>query len=289
MKLSIITINYNNLEGLRKTIESVVNQTWQEFEWIIVDGGSTDGSKELIEETSSQIISCGWSIKHFSEIEDFVVQSFDTKTIVPHCLKWCSEKDKGVYNAMNKGILNSYGKYLLFLNSGDTLYNNTVLESVNVLGWETDIIYGACQVLSPKLSVWDVPEEKVNALLFVKGSLPHQSIFFKKDLFIKFGLYDETLHIASDWKFCIDSLIFGNSTFRHVPLIISTYEGDGLSTNYELLKKERASVLQSHFPVSIIQDLELACSLKEVQKYSFSRFLYSVVYRMANFWNMVHN
>src|SRR5690606_20733259 len=95
--LTIITINLNNLEGLKTTIESVLSQTWQEFEYIVIDGGSTDGGKEYIESQKT------------------------------HLNYWVSEPDKGIYNAMNKGILKSSGKYLLFLNSGDHLYDNQSL------------------------------------------------------------------------------------------------------------------------------------------------------------------
>ena len=90
MRLSIITINYNNREGLRKTIESVVNQTYRNFEYIIIDGGSTDGSVEVVKEYADRI-------------------SY-----------WVSEPDNGIYNAMNKGVLAANGKYIQFLNSGDT-------------------------------------------------------------------------------------------------------------------------------------------------------------------------
>ena len=98
MKLSIITINYNNLAGLQKTIESVVSQTFRDFEWIVIDGGSVDGSRELIERYAN---------------------SFSY---------WVSEPDKGIYNAMNKGIVVAKGDYLLFLNSGDWLCDEMALE-----------------------------------------------------------------------------------------------------------------------------------------------------------------
>ena len=100
MKLSIITINYNNRDGLQKTIDSVVSQTYKNFEWIIIDGGSTDGSKELIEQYQD------------------------------HCAYWCSEPDKGIYNAMNKGIEKAIGDYSLFLNSGDRLHDDTVIDKI---------------------------------------------------------------------------------------------------------------------------------------------------------------
>ena len=89
MKLSIITVNLNNLEGLKKTYESVVCQTFTDYEWLVIDGGSTDGSREFIEEHQDKFA------------------------------YWCSEPDKGIYNAMNKGIVRAKGEYLNFMNSGD--------------------------------------------------------------------------------------------------------------------------------------------------------------------------
>ena len=99
-KISIITVNYNDREGLKKTIESVINQTWQDFEFIIIDGGSTDGSREVIEQYKDKI--------------DY----------------WISEPDKGIYNAMNKGIKAASGEFLLFLNSGDRLIDKNITEKV---------------------------------------------------------------------------------------------------------------------------------------------------------------
>ena len=97
LKLTIITINYNNLEGLKRTVESVVNQTWQELEYIVIDGGSTDGSAAFL-------ASCSDTIDY-----------------------WVSEPDNGIYNALNKGIQKATGEYLLFLNSGDHFYSDEVL------------------------------------------------------------------------------------------------------------------------------------------------------------------
>ena len=108
MKLSVITINYNNRDGLRKTIESVVNQTCRDFEYIIIDGGSTDGSVDVIKQYADRI--------------DY----------------WVSEPDKGIYHAMNKGIAVAHGEYLNFMNSGDCFYESTVVENVLQL---KDMVY----------------------------------------------------------------------------------------------------------------------------------------------------
>ena len=110
MFLSIITVNFNNKKGLIQTIETVVNQECKDFEWIIVDGGSTDGSVEVIQD----------HIKHV----DF----------------WVSELDQGVYDAMNKGIKVATGDYILFLNSGDYFYTNEATKIINSLESNTDFI-----------------------------------------------------------------------------------------------------------------------------------------------------
>lgn len=112
MKLSIITVNLNNLEGLKRTYESVVCQTFTDYEWIVIDGGSTDGSREFIEQHQDKFA------------------------------YWCSEPDKGIYNAMNKGIIHAQGEYLNFMNSGDCLACEETLARVLVPNHTEDIIYG---------------------------------------------------------------------------------------------------------------------------------------------------
>ena len=118
MKLSIITVNLNNAGGLQKTIESVVTQTWLDFELIIVDGDSTDGSVEVIQ-----------------QFNDSAIPQFH----------WVSEPDSGVYQAMNKGIRMAQGEYLLFLNSGDFLVDSNVLSQVFKFGFSADILFGKCR------------------------------------------------------------------------------------------------------------------------------------------------
>ena len=119
-KLSIITINRNNAAGLRKTIESVVSQTYTDFEYIIIDGASTDGSVEVIKEYAEATLPCGEGLGER--------------------LYWVSEPDKGIYNAMNKGILKAQGEYLLFLNSGDWLVDKDVIKSFIDLNIINDIV-----------------------------------------------------------------------------------------------------------------------------------------------------
>jgi len=223
-KLSIITVNYNNLEGLKKTVESIVNQTWQEFEYIVIDGGSTDGSKEYLESQSTKI--------------DY----------------WVSEPDKGVYNAMNKGIAKATGEYLLFLNSGDVLYNNNVLlETKKALLLDMDIVYGDLWIISGLDKGFRNRYPDFIDFPFLKQtSLGHPSTFVKKKIFYTYGLYRTDLKIVSDWAFFIK--VLGKHEVSHCKIdhIIATFYEGGLSTSTVYHKQhieERKKVLLEMFDV----------------------------------------
>jgi len=219
-KLTIITINYNNLEGLKRTMESVVSQTWQEFEYIVIDGGSTDGSAEYIERQSE------------------------------HLDYWVSEPDKGIYNAVNKGIAKAGGEYLLFLNSGDHLYSATVLAENHSAIKEKDLIYFTIEVKGDATKEIVSYPEKLRFSDFYYGTLCHQSTFIKKALFSKFGLYDENLKIVSDWKFFILAVFKHHCSYLKVDSILTTYYLDGISSdeaNKRIFYEEKQEVLNSDF------------------------------------------
>lgn len=222
MKLSIITINYNNKAGLQKTIDSVVCQTWRDFEWIIIDGGSTDGSKELIEQYQ----------QHFAY--------------------WCSEPDKGVYNAMNKGIDHAKGEYLLFLNSGDALYDKDVLQKVADQKSDTDIITGQVERMDnhQPLRVYD---ESILMQLY-RDTLNHQGTFIKRTLFDDLR-YDESLKVVSDWKFWLETIIWRNASVDTIDLFVAKQDMTGISVNDELHRKERELIIKSLFPPIILKEL----------------------------------
>ena len=213
MKLSIITINYNNKSGLQKTIDSVTCQTWHDFEWIVIDGGSTDGSKELIEQ----------------------YQRFFAY--------WCSEPDKGVYNAMNKGIEKAKGEYLLFLNSGDCLHEITVLETVLSNTMEDDILYGSLNFVSSTGHKIIHYPEKLSLHYFFCYSIGHPSSFIRTSLLKKCG-YREDLKIVSDWCKFIEWFREGKS-FRRIQVVVSDFDTTGLSSSNEtLIGQERTLVLE---------------------------------------------
>lgn len=232
--LSIITVNLNDVEGLSMTMTSIFKQSWQEFEYIIIDGGSTDGSKEYIEKFNDRI---------------------DT---------WVSEKDTGIYNAMNKGIKAATGKYLLFLNSGDWLYNNTVLSyiSENLKG-EEDFIYGdIIKIFKGGTEVVEKGSNNITLKTFLEGSINHQALFVNKKVFELFGLYDEKYSIVSDWKLNLLALGLNDSSLKYVNQTISFYPLNGLSMDFALRDKERKQVIEDLIPDSVLKDYELHINKK---------------------------
>lgn len=217
MRFSIITINYNNKDGLIRTINSVISQTNTFYEYIIIDGGSTDGSVGIIKKYKKYI--------HY----------------------WVSEKDKGVYNAMNKGIAVAKGDYCIFMNSGDCFHSPNALNAVE--HYQEDIICGQVSTFpsghhKPTISLVDL----------MRISLPHQAMFIKRELLIKHP-YDEKYKILSDWKFCLETIVIGNCSFRTTEDVIADYESGGISTNSNgLLPKERELILKELFPSRILAD-----------------------------------
>ena len=266
MKLSIITINYNNKEGLQKTIDSVVCQTWHDFEWIVIDGGSSDGSKELIEQYQ----------QHFSY--------------------WCSEPDKGVYNAMNKGIDHAHGDYVNFMNSGDAFHDDEVLKSIFEKELYGDILIGQVNCVGKDLIVnrldnggCDIGWKRVNE------GFCHQGTFSRLKM-LKVYPFDENLKIASDWKFWCQTIMFDNCSIQDLDMIVTDYDMTGISSNTEndeLQLKERELIKQSLFPPRILKELQdyqtlrntpYVYGMKYIEKCNYVIFLFfrkliSLVYR----------
>lgn len=231
MKLTIITINYNNAAGLQRTVDSVLLQTYADFEFIIVDGASTDGSKQILEHLQQE--------KQAGNI------------LFP--LTIISEPDAGIYNAMNKGIRLAKGEYCLFLNSGDCLAVADTLQNVSLETFMEDIVYGIQLVekdnqLQPCLSY--APED-ISFRNFIHSSLPHQCTFIRRELFTNVGLYNENNKIVSDWEFNMLALFKYNVSLKKITVPIAVYDTTGISSNpeYKLLQeKEKQQVLECYFP-----------------------------------------
>nr|WP_302831233.1 glycosyltransferase family 2 protein [uncultured Bacteroides sp.] len=234
MKISIITINYNNADGLVQTIESVKRQTFSDYEWIVIDGGSTDGSKEVILKNQ----------KLFSY--------------------WCSEKDNGVYNAMNKGIRRAVGNYLFFLNSGDYFHDSTVLEDVkHFLESGEDIVYGDLLLSGGELDGKElISPDLLDIEFFFKTTIGHQACFIKRPL-LQESLYNENLKLVSDFEFLVKKIVFEDASYKHVRRIISVYDVCGISSDGETCIREREDVLHALFPSMVYDALRTSCDFKQ--------------------------
>lgn len=241
MKLSIITINYNNKDGLRKTMESVSFQSFSDFEFVVVDGGSSDGSADLLNEFGA-MISYG-----------------------------ISEPDHGVYQAMNKGIRYAHGDYLLFLNSGDWLFDDMVIEEFLNRGFTEDIVDGnVCILYGNRQMVDESPlTGKADFDFFFHYSLWHQAAFIRKDAFEKYGYYDESFRIVGDWDFFMRAICFRGATYAHWDRTVSYYPFDGISSikeNESLKNSERERGLLKYLPKTVVDSYATLGKEKEAVK-----------------------
>ena len=251
MKLSIITINYNDATGLKKTLDSVAKQTSCNFEHIIIDGASTDGSVEIIREYESTLA---------SNLSPFASR-----------LKWLSEPDKGIYNAMNKGIKMATGDYLLFLNSGDCLVDDEVVEHFVLCDNREDIISGGT-LLGYEEQRKKFPPKQLTFELFVNDSLMHAATFIKRNLFEKYGLYNENHRIVSDWEFFVKVLINNSCSYARIDRLISLFDMTGISNQSShsvLHEQEREEVINTMMPyLKPVYD-ELIDKRKICEEYQF--------------------
>lgn len=263
MRYSIITINFNNREGLKFTIESVKNQTFKDFEFIIIDGGSTDGSVEVIKQHAN------------------------------HLTYWVSEKDNGIYNAMNKGVKIAKGDYCLFLNSGDYFYNNCVLEAMAKDINQEDLIIG--KVITAKGTIVSPPPHReISFYHLFSGAIPHQGAFIKTEL-LKSTPYDENLKITADWKFFIQVIIFRNCSVKYTNEIITIYDTNGISSqNIEEMEKEKEEVLSTLIPLRIIIDYKwmkksecktMSLMPKLKMHYTIDRLMYKICHFILSITN----
>jgi glycosyltransferase involved in cell wall biosynthesis len=225
--LSIITINKNNSVGLQKTIRSVINQTFSDLEYIVIDGKSTDGSVAIIQEFAD-------SINY-----------------------WVSENDSGIYHAMNKALQLSSGTYCLFLNSGDYLYENSTLQTVFAKKQISDILYGNMLIdwNNGSLTVGRMPQ-RITLKHMIKDTLWHPVSFIKRNLFEKLGGYDESLSIAADYDFFLKAIFVEQASLAYLNQVISVFTVDGISSlpsNQMTLREERNKIQKRYFSASLIE------------------------------------
>lgn len=258
MKLSIITINRNNAAGLEKTMRSVAAQTFKEFEYIVVDGASTDGSVEVIKKLEPDFAS----------------------------LKWVSEPDSGIYNAMNKGMRMASGEYIQILNSADCLASEDVIErmlsALENSGYPS-ILYGnmiKCFPDGRKMVDKSFKGQEITMLGMYTGTLNHDPAYIRRGLFDKYGFYDESLKIVSDWKWYLQALIFGGEKPEYVDLDVTLFDMTGISeTNKELDRSERKQVLDQLFPKAVLADYErFAFPIEQMKRLQRHPWAYKMVW-----------
>ena len=220
MKLSIITINYNDIVGLKKTIESILIQTWRDFEWIVIDGGSTDGSREVLEKYK----------EHFSY--------------------WCSEPDQGIYNAINKGLLHAKGDYINCMNAGDTFYAPDTLEKVFHTPHNVDIIYGDWMQVYPEEQYVMHEPYPIDLHAFLHQNICHQAMFVKTNILKNKG-FDESYKLLADYARWTE-LFLQNASVTYVNCIVCRYDMSGVSNNSsKLCKAENKRILEELIPMCL--------------------------------------
>lgn len=239
--VSIITVNYNNKNGLLKTIKSVISQTYSNIEFIIIDGASSDGSKELI------------------------------KDYIDFLTYWVSEKDNGIYDAMNKGIVKAKGKYCLFLNSGDYFCNSKILSDIfNNNTYDVDLLIGRQKFINNNGKISFAPKlrvEEINMSFFLSSTLPHQATFIKRDLLNKIGMYNTDYRIVSDCIFWIEAIVKEKCTFSIIPQFISYMETGGVSNNIDKCRIEMGNYFMNCLlEGSLTWDDIFKCTLKSRQQ-----------------------
>lgn len=259
MKLSIITITYNNAEGLRKTLASVASQTFRDFEHIIVDGGSTDDSVEIIREYTSANGAQGGGCQTGQKS-----QTGRTKECPQ--IRWISEKDKGIYDAQNKGIRLAHGEYCYFLNAGDTFCNEHVLElifkpltfNLSPLTSTPDILYGNEIIVDGNGQRVGIARGVANPSFvgLYNSCMKHQASFIRRELFEQYGMYDPDMRICADFDWFFRVIAFHDDvTLQYKDVDIAYFENTGLSYHApELCAKERQQILNRYMSKRMQRD-----------------------------------
>lgn len=219
-KISIITVVFNDKEGFDKTIKSIINLQYPEKEIIVIDGNSTDGTKEIILQN------------------------------LGYLSKWVSEKDNGIYDAMNKGLEMATGEYVWFINAGDLVYDPDILEHL-FKGNEllADVYYGETLIVSKEAEVLGLRKKQLPKQLswhsFINGmTVCHQSVIIKREIAPK---YDTSYKFSADYLWVL-SCLKQAKTIVNTNRILSIFQEGGATTqNRNKSLKERYAIMKEHF------------------------------------------
>lgn len=218
---SVITVCRNEAKNIRKTCNSILGQTFDSFEWIVIDGGSMDGTVNILGEYRDRI-----------------------EVLV-------SEPDSGIYNAMNKGVARARGEYLVFMNGGDQFSNKDVLLEVSKVP-RKDFIFGDVALeIENERTISRSPDILSRHYLMTHG-VPHQACYFRRILFEKYGNYDEQFRISSDYELIVRFLYKHQSSFHHISQVLSTVNREGISCDpkYRMARKfEAHRIRKKYYPI----------------------------------------
>lgn len=211
-RISVVTVCYNAVNTIEKTILSVINQTYDNIEYVIIDGASTDGTINIIKRYENRIA------------------------------YWISEPDRGIYDAMNKGILKATGDWIHFLNAGDIFHNNEVIKDfIPQIQNNVFIAYGDTQyVFSIASKVHKaLPIDRMNQVM----PIGHPATFVKSS-YHKKNLFDTSYRSSGDYKFFFDSFYKDHVEFQYIPLIVADFDAEGgtSTSNPFLVTEENARV-----------------------------------------------
>ena len=228
--VSIITINFNNVSGLNRTMQSVLSQTYKQLEYIVIDGGSTDGSVAFIEEQRRQLA--------------YAV----------------SEPDKGVFDAQNKGLLRATGDYVLVLNSGDELADANVVSDIFTNQQHCDIVYGNMIIVNAdgKSEISFMPEQITIEHMF-RDTLWHPVSFVKNSFLHQVGLYDISYSIVADYDWFLRAIFLRQASLKYTNRVISVFYLGGISSdpvNDKKIRYERRRAQVSVFDEQVVAGYE---------------------------------
>lgn len=211
-KISVITVAYNAARVIEKTIQSVINQTYSNIEYIIIDGGSRDGTLDIIKKYEDRI-------------------SY-----------WISEPDKGIYEAMNKGIIRATGDWINFINSGDSLVNKEVIDQfIGLHDTNADIIYGDTMNSIEEMDISYIQKPALIESIESKMVFGHPSSFVKAKL-MKDALFDTTFRSSADYNFFLHCYR-SNRIFQYIPITVAVFDYDtGISSNFKINRHEKARI-----------------------------------------------
>lgn len=245
-RLSIITVNLNNRDGLERTLTSVQAQrSFSSYEHIVVDGGSVDGSLKIIRRNEGRLA------------------------------RWISEPDRGIYHAMNKGTALARGEYLLFLNSGDCLANENVLHTVISNFPDADIVYGSILVVrngQPAGQTISPNPENLSLSFWIQNTIQHSGTFIRRKLLLECG-YAEDFRIVADRKFFFEAFLAGK-TYARLDCNVTRFELGGISSDPHHATLRRAEwnrLFTQHMSAPVLARIREEIARREKENYVLFR------------------